>query len=165
MSLVARAQDLVASITRRLAFLPPAIARLTLGLVFLQSGWGKLHSLDQVTQFFTELGIPAPAAQAAFVSGVEFVGGILLLAGLFTRLAAVPLACTMVVAILTAKLEEIHGLGDLVGELEFAYLALLVWLAVSGPGPLSVDSLVRWALRRGRSAPAVTLPAATPTVK
>jgi len=44
-----------------LRWLSPVIARLTVGLVFFQSGWGKLHSLDQVTSYFTELGLPAPA--------------------------------------------------------------------------------------------------------
>jgi putative oxidoreductase len=150
MSLVAKVKDLVDSITRRLTFLPPAVARLTIGIVFLLSGWGKLHSLDQVTQFFTELGIPAPAAQAAFVSGVELVGGALVLVGLFTRAAAVPLACTMIVALLTAKREEIHGLADLAGQLEFAYLALCVWLAVAGGGALSLDAVIGRIFRRPR---------------
>src|SRR5262245_44452324 len=76
-ALVLRIQDLVTQTTRRLSWLPPAVARLTLGVVFALSGWGKLHGLDQVTQYFTELGIPAPAFQAAFVSGVELVGGLL----------------------------------------------------------------------------------------
>jgi putative oxidoreductase len=78
----------------------------------------------------------------------------LLLAGLFTRVAAVPLMGTMVVAILTAKRDEIHDLADLVGLNEFAYLALFLWLAVAGPGKLSLDYLVRRLLRRREAEPA-----------
>src|SRR5690348_652121 len=79
-----------------LQWLPGVLIRVTLGVVFLQSGWGKLHHLDQVTDFFTQLGIPAPHAQAVFVSGLELVGGALVLLELGTRFIAFPLAITMV---------------------------------------------------------------------
>jgi putative oxidoreductase len=149
-SLLARLRRLVDDTTRRLAWLPPALARLALGVVFVQTGWGKLHSLDQVTAFFRSLGIPAASMQAPFVAGVELVGGLLLLAGLGTRVAAVPLAGTMVVAILTAQLAHVHGVGDLFGLLEFVYLIVFVWLAIAGPGALSLDHLL--ARRRARAA-------------
>jgi putative oxidoreductase len=123
-------------------WLSPAIARLTVGLVFFQSGWGKLHSLEQVTNYFTELGLPAPAFQARLASTSEFVCGGLLLVGLATRFAAVPLIITMAVAIRTALWDQVEGLGSLVGLTEFAYVALLVWLATDGAGPLSVDYLL-----------------------
>src|SRR5262245_50603693 len=98
-------EPLLLSVTSRLRWLPPALARLILGWVFLWSGWGKLHALDDIIDFFRSLGIPAPQLQAPFVAGVEFVCGALLLAGLFTRLAAVPLVIVMIVAIITAKRE------------------------------------------------------------
>lgn len=125
-----------------LRWLSPAIARLTVGLVFFQSGWGKLHALDQVTSYFTELGLPAPAFQARLASSAEFVCGGLLLLGLATRFAAVPLIITMAVAIRTALWDQVDGLGSLVGLTEFAYVALLVWLATDGGGPLSLDRLL-----------------------
>ncbi len=56
--------------------------RLYWGWQFAQSGWGKLHHLDKITDFFTSLSIPFPAANAHFVSGLEFIGGILLIMGL-----------------------------------------------------------------------------------
>src|SRR5262249_25677462 len=68
---LARLHDLVASLTSRLAFLPPVLARLGLGIVFIGTGWGKLHSLEQVTQFFTELHIPAPGIMAPYIAGLE----------------------------------------------------------------------------------------------
>jgi putative oxidoreductase len=125
-----------------LRWLSPALARLTVGLVFFQSGWGKLHALDQVTQYFTELGIPAPALQARLASTTEFVCGGLLLLGLATRFAAVPLIITMAVAIRTALWDQVDGIASLAGLTEFAYVALLVWLATDGPGPLSLDALL-----------------------
>ena len=128
-------------------WLSPTIARLTVGLVFFQAGWGKLNDLDSVTAFFTELGIPEPAFQARLASGAEFVCGGLLLLGLATRFAVVPLIITMCVAILTAQWANVDGLGSLVGLLEFAYIALLVWLGTDGPGPLSLDHLIARAVR------------------
>lgn len=125
-----------------LRWLSPTIARLTVGLVFFQSGWGKLHDLDKVIGFFTELGIPNPAFQARLASTAEFVCGGLLLLGLATRFAVVPLIVTMCVAIRTAQWENVDGIGSLVGLLEFSYIALLVWLGTDGPGPLSLDRLI-----------------------
>ena len=143
-----------------LRWLSPTIARLTVGLVFLQSGWGKLHDLEKVTDFFTELGLPAPAFQARLASTTEFVCGGLLLLGLATRFAAVPLIVTMCVAIRTAQWENVDGIGSLVGLLEFAYIALLVWLATDGAGPLSLD----WLIARGwRHRPTERMPAASPS--
>ena len=127
---------------QRVAFLGPLLARFTIGVAFITSGWGKVNNLEKVTAFFTELGIPAPAFQATFVSWVELVCGTLVFIGLATRLAAVPLICTMIVALITAKAEDIGGVGDLVGLIEFTYIALLAWLVVAGPGLLSLDHLI-----------------------
>ena len=67
---------------------------------------------------------------------------LLLLLGLLTRVAALPLIGTMVVALLTALAPDIEGFSGLVGTVEFTYIALLVWLAVRGAGPISVDHLI-----------------------
>ncbi len=125
-----------------LAWLPPVAARVALGTVFVQSGWGKLHDLPRVVEYFASLGIPAPQLQAPFVAGVELAGGALLLAGLFTRVASVPLAATMVVALLTAKRADIASASDLFGMVELLYLLLLGWLSAFGAGALSLDALL-----------------------
>jgi putative oxidoreductase len=83
-----------------------------------------------------------PGLNARIAAGTEFFGGILVLVGLATRVAVLPLAFTMVIAILTAKRGDIHGLTDLVGFEEWSYLVFFVWLAVAGAGPLSLDRLV-----------------------
>ena len=70
------------SVARHLDWLGPLFARIVTGWVFLWTGWGKLTHLPLVTENFEGWGIPAPQLLAPFVSGVEFFGGILLLAGL-----------------------------------------------------------------------------------
>ncbi len=142
-----------------LRWLSPPVARLTVGLVFFQSGWAKLHDLAQVTDYFTSLGLPNPAFQARLASSAEFICGGLLLLGLATRFAVVPLIITMCVAIRTALWDDVTGLGSLVGLLEFSYLALLVWLGTDGPGPLSLDALIARATGPAENASAPLAPA------
>jgi putative oxidoreductase len=127
---------------------PPLLTRITVGWVFLTSGWGKLHHLDKVAAFFTDLGLPAPVFQANLVAVTEFAGGLLLLAGLCTRLASIPLTVIMVVAIATAKREELHGFSDLVGFSEYLYMVLLFWLIVYGAGIVSMDALLARKLKK-----------------
>jgi putative oxidoreductase len=146
-------------IARRLArsfeWLPPTIARIGVGTVFVQSGWGKLHNLEQVTGFFTELGLPAPGFHAVLVSTTELVCGSLVLVGLLTRLAAVPLFVTMLVAVRTALWDQVDSLGSLFGLTETLYALVFLWLATAGPGPMSIDRL----RARGRDrAPATASP-------
>ena len=78
-----------------------------------------------------------------FVSGVEFVGGLLLIAGLFTRISAGALGITMIVAIRSAKWADVDSLETLAGFDETAYLAIFFWLAVAGAGAISLDHLLR----------------------
>jgi len=137
-------------VTGALGWLPPTLARITVGWVFLASGWGKLHGLPDVIDFFRSLGIPAPELQAPFAAGMEFLCGALVLAGLFTRVAVVPLIIIMIVAIATAKRADLTSIPALFGFIEYLYIVLLVWLGVSGPGPLSLDALAVRALPNGR---------------
>lgn len=123
-------------------WLPPLFARIVVGWVFMWSGWTKLNNLPTMIERFTEWGIPAPHILTPFVSGVEFFGGLLLLLGLFTRIAATPLVIVMIVAIISAKLDQIDSLETLLGFEEVAYMALFGWLAVAGPGPISLDHLL-----------------------
>jgi len=140
---------LVLRVSAGLRWLPPTLTRLVIGWVFLQSGWGKLHSLEKVTAFFTQLGIPAPEFQAKLVACTELVCGALILVGLATRIATIPLMITMAVALMTALKSDIHGLSDLFGVSEFLYIALLAWLGVYGAGPLSLDRIIAGNLDAG----------------
>lgn len=124
-------------------WLPPLFARVVVGWVFMWTGWAKLQNLPRMIENFASWGIPYPEITTPFVSGVEFFGGLLLLLGLFTRLAATPLVIVMAVAIVSAKLDQITSLETLLGFEEIAYMALFGWLAVAGPGPISLDHLLQ----------------------
>jgi putative oxidoreductase len=141
------------SVAKHLTWLAPLFARITVGWVFLWSGWGKLNDLPTVTQNFIGWGIPLPHLLSPFVSGVEFFGGLFLLAGLLSRISAGALGVTMIVAIRSAKWADVDSLEALLGFDEFEYLALFLWIAIAGAGPLSVD---HWLQRRfsTRGAPA-----------
>jgi putative oxidoreductase len=156
MDRAARLRRLVHRASSSLRWLPPTVARLTIGWVFLQSGWGKLTNLSKVVGFFTELGIPAPQFQAPLAATAEFVCGALILIGLFTRVATLPLIVTMTVAILTAKKGDIHELSDLFGTSEYLYIVILLWLGAYGAGQISFDAVFARRLERderpGRSA-------------
>ena len=120
-------------------WLGPLVARLIVGEVFMTSGWGKLQNLELVTENFVGWGIPFPHILTPFVSGVEFIGGILLILGLFTRVAAGMLAVTMLVAIRSALWDQVDSLDTLLGFSESAYFAIFTWLAIAGAGKLSLD--------------------------
>jgi putative oxidoreductase len=139
-----------------LQWLAPLFARITVGWVFLWSGWGKLQNLPLVTENFVSWGIPLPHVLAPFVSGVEFFGGLFLLVGLLTRISAGALGITMIVAIRSAKWAEVDSLETLLGFDEFEYLALFLWLAIAGAGAVSLDHwLERW-YRRGNASAAAS---------
>jgi len=118
------------------------IARICIGGVFIQSGWGKFMFLDRTVEFFTSLGIPAASIQAPFVAGVEVLCGSLILLGLFTRIACLPLVGTMIVAILTTQLNDLASWRDFFSISEFAYICILLLLASSGAGKISLDARI-----------------------
>jgi putative oxidoreductase len=118
--------------------------------VFLWSGWTKLHILPRMVENFREWGLPQPHLLAPFVSGMEFVGGVLLLVGLLTRVIAVPMMIIMVVAIASAKWADVDSLETLLGFDEVSYLVMFAWLGVAGPGPVSLDHLALRGLRPAR---------------
>jgi putative oxidoreductase len=141
-SFISNARDRALNITQKLDWLGPLVARITLGVLFVSTGWGKVHSLAKVTAYFTELGIPFPGIQAPMVSLIELIGGVLLVIGLGSRFAALPLMGSMVVAILTAQRANVHDLPDLFGLVEWTYFALLLWVSLAGPGKISLDHVL-----------------------
>jgi putative oxidoreductase len=133
---------LPARIASHFAFAGPLVMRLVVGYVFMLTGWGKLNNLPQMIQNFTEWGIPFPQILTPFVSGVECFGGILLMLGLFTRIPAAMLAVVMLVAIKSAKWETVDSLETLLGFEEMTYFPAFLWLAIAGPGAVSLDRLL-----------------------
>ena len=114
-------------------WIPQLLIRLFVGYFFFETGWGKIHNLDAMAQRFAGWGIPFPAFNAALSGYTELIGGALILIGLFTRLAAIPLFIIMVVAILTVKMKAVTGLDDFVELDEPLYALAFLWLFF-GPG-------------------------------
>src|SRR4051812_5812460 len=69
---IERLEETLHAAARRVAPLGPALARLTVGLVFIGTGWGKLHTLPDVTEYFASLHIPAPGLNARVAASTEF---------------------------------------------------------------------------------------------
>ena len=120
--------------------------RLYWGWQFAQTGWGKLGDINKVTNFFTTLGIPAPALNAWFVSGLELFGGILLILGLGSRLIALPLVIDMVVAYITADREALVKFfsdpDKFYAAAPFTFLFASLIVLIFGPGRFSLDAML-----------------------
>jgi uncharacterized membrane protein YphA (DoxX/SURF4 family) len=102
MNFLNKLQDILDA-TRTIDFLGPLALRIYLAPIFIFAGYGKLTAIDDTAYFFGEyLGLPAPVLMAWMAGLTEFIGGILLVAGLAVRWIAVPLMITMVVAAATA---------------------------------------------------------------
>jgi putative oxidoreductase len=148
---IQQAAKLGLKIAALLAFLAPLATRLVVGWAFYLTGSGKWAHFDNTVTFFTELGIPFPEANAAFVASLELVGGICLILGLLTRLMATGLASTMFVALLTADKARFLESWSTASEVSptdipaFVFLLFFLWLALYGPGPVSLDRFLgRW---------------------
>lgn len=137
----------------QLRWLPPLLLRTVIGVAFVQTGWGKLHNLEGFTAFFDKLGIPLAGVQAPLVAGLELAGGVLLVVGFGTRVAAALLSGVMLVAIATAIWPGLPSWHALLGTVEAIYFSTFVYLAVHGAGAISLDNLV--ARRIGFSAAAL----------
>ena len=138
-----------ASALLSLQFLMLLAVRLYWGFQFAQTGWGKLHNLAKITGFFASLNIPFPGFTAPFVSTLEFVGGILLMLGLFSRPIALLLACNMFVAYWTADREALSAIFSDPGKFyvadPYTFLFASLMILIFGSGLFAVDTLVaRW---------------------
>jgi putative oxidoreductase len=124
-----------------------AVVRLYWGWQIAQNGWGKLHNLAHVTEFFASLGLPAPGATATFVSAFEFVGGVLLAVGLLSRIVALGLVIDMTTAYITADREAFLSFfadpGKFYNADPFIFLLVGLLILIFGPGKVSVDTLVQ----------------------
>lgn len=120
--------------------------RLYWGWQFTQTGWGKLQHLPKITSFFSSLGIPFPAFNAHFVSGLEFFGGLLLIVGLASRLTGLLLAGNMLVAYWTADHEALVSIfsdpGKFYAADPYTFLFASLTVLIFGAGIFSVDAFI-----------------------
>jgi putative oxidoreductase len=120
--------------------------RLYWGWQFAQSGWGKLHRLDGVTEFFASLNIPFPHANAIMVSNLEFFGGILLILGLASRLTGLVLTGNMLVAYLTSDRVALGSIfsdpGKFYNADPYTFLFASILMLIFGAGLFSADAIL-----------------------
>ena len=133
----------------------PLIPRLIVGLVFLSEGIQKFLFPDLVgVGRFANIGFENAAFLAYFVASFEMICGILLLAGLLTRLASIPLLIIMGTAIVTTKIPKLLNDGFWTmahdSRTDFAMTLLLLFLVIYGAGKLSIDSLIRKKILTGQ---------------
>lgn len=116
------------------------LIRLAAGLIFFTQGILKFTDPNMGVNRFTRIGFPHPAFTAHFVGTFEIVCGLLLLIGLWTRAAAIPLLIVICTAIVTTKLPELsranQGFWFMVSDArtDFAMLCSLLFLLAIGGG-------------------------------
>lgn len=147
---IARGCEAALRVLARFEWLGPLVLRLFFGWFWLETGWAKLHHLDGFAQRFVEWGVPFPAVSAALSAGIDFVGGLLLMLGLFTRLTAAAMALNMAVAIALVVIRNVDGFNAFVELDEFLYILVFFWLVMAGPGKAALDTPVAARLRRFR---------------
>jgi putative oxidoreductase len=121
------------------------LVRLVVGAVFLSEGIQKfLFPNDLGVGRFIKIGIPSPEFMASFVGVVEITCGLLILAGVLTRVAAIPLIIDMLVAISTTKIPMLakSGFWAMAHEARVDYAMLLgaIFLLIVGGGAWSIDA-------------------------
>jgi putative oxidoreductase len=128
------------------------LIRVAVGLIFLTQGILKYTDANLGVVRFARIGFPHPYFTAHFVGTFEMVCGFLVLLGLWTRAAAVPLLIVISTAIATTKIPELFRAGQgfwyMVSDArtDFAMLCSLLFLILAGGGAWSVD--MRWGSRR-----------------
>jgi putative oxidoreductase len=123
------------------------LVRLAWGFQLAESGWGHLTNVGKTADFFTSLHIPFPVANVYLSGTTEFVGGILLMVGLFSRIISIPLFFNFCVAYLTASHAAIKELihfqspDDFINDSAFPFLVTSLLILAFGPGKISLDYL------------------------
>ena len=143
----------------------PIPVRLIVGFGFMEHGFAKLFKgPDAFAAILHALTVPAPHFTAWVTILTELLGGLAVILGAFVSLVSLPMAALLLVAIFTVhlpygfssiKLMAVTATGAQFGppgyECDLLYLACLVALVLSGPGPLAIDGLLRKARKTGHS--------------
>jgi len=139
-----------ARVSRAVSYLQSPLllaVRLYWGWQFAQTGWGKMHNIAKIIDFFASLNIPFPSANAHFVAGLEFFGGILLALGLGTRFIGLLLAGNMLVAYWTADHEAFVSFFSDPGKFyvadPYTFLFASIMVLVFGAGLFSADTILK----------------------
>jgi putative oxidoreductase len=126
--------------------------RLYWGWQFFLTGRGKLMNPGKVAEFFQSLHIPFPAFNVYLAGGAECFGGLLLMAGLCSRLISLPLIFVTIIAYLTAEIDTVNNIFSnpekFVSADPFLFMLTAILILAFGPGAFSLDLLIGKKLSR-----------------
>jgi putative oxidoreductase len=122
------------------------LVRLYWGWQLAQSGWGKLHHLSNVGEYFATLGLPMPAQMAVFIACVEFFGGIFLALGLASRITGLVLTVNLTMAYVIGDREALFSIfsdpDKFAAAAPFAFLVVSLIVLIFGGGRISADTVM-----------------------
>lgn len=128
--------------------------RLYWGWQLTQSGWGKLHHLSNVAEYFGSLGLPMPGQMAVFIACVEFFGGIFLAFGLLSRITGLVLTVNMTMAYIIGDREALLSFfsdpDKFIAAAPFAFLIVALIVLIFGAGKISLDTVLFTLFSHGR---------------
>jgi len=127
---------------KKLEDLPLLFMRIILSIGFYGPAMMKIKNFNGIIEWFTNIGIPLPTLNAYMATATENIGFVLLFLGLGTRIIAIPLMVTMVVAIVTVHLANGFEAGNNGFEIPLYYLIMLFTLLIYGSGKYSLDYLL-----------------------
>jgi putative oxidoreductase len=139
------------------------LVRLYWGWQLAQSGWGKLHHLSSVGEYFATLGLPMPAQMAVFIACVEFFGGIFLALGLASRMTGLVLTVNLTMAYLIGDREALLSFfsdpDKFTAAAPFAFLVVALVVLIFGAGRISADTAIAFLLGSARVKQTDSVPA------
>jgi len=151
-----RLHDVLLRFTARCDWLAPLLLRLAFGYFWFETGWAKLQNHAGFAARFADWGIPWPSLSAYLSGATDLIGGALLILGLGTRLATLPMIFNMLIALVVvvlpgaSQLDPAYSKLDWFVELdEVLYVLVLFWLLMAGPGKASLDHLIARRFGRG----------------
>lgn len=137
--------------------------RLYWGWQLAQSGWGKLHHLSNVAEYFGTLGLPMPAQMAVFIACIEFFGGILIAVGLASRITALVLTVNLIMAYVIGDREALLSFfsdpDKFMAAAPFIFLIVSLIVLIFGPGKISLDAAIAFFFGSTRMKQANSVPA------
>jgi putative oxidoreductase len=139
------------------------IVRLYWGWQLAQSGWGKLHHLSNVGEYFATLGLPMPAQMAVLIACVEFFGGIFLALGLGSRMTGLVLTVNLTMAYVIGDREAMLSFfsdpDKFIAAAPFAFLIVSLIVLIFGAGKISADRAMSFFFGSARVKQANSVPA------
>ena len=130
----------MSSITPQSNGLATLVARVFLSILFILAGFSKLTAISGTAGYFAGLGLPVPTVTAGLVGLVEFLGGLAILVGFQTRIAAAIVALFTIGATLVAHMNFAEGMNAMMAQKNLAIAGGLILLALQGAGSISIDA-------------------------